>query len=382
MTQPATGTTTQNGQVSESSLNFRYELPNTAPDPGFRDLEAQAIAEIEREFYAEEPAPESADPTQEELETSQDESAAEQETKPEVEDDAVEPDVESDPKLARGVERLVSRELKAREEEAKAQATLAAVRAETAALKELKGLKPAKQLAEQMMEDPWGALKTMGHDPDHVVRVIMAQSIKESGDEVPEGLKKYLKDSGDTRRIKALEAKIAEQERAQAAATYYKGVDDGAREYVTKNVDVKKYPTVSTAIKADLNFVHREIMEEIVRDSQVRAASDPDGDPMPYEQAVANVEARWAKYRALFSGTPRVPGQVQNGTTPDTKLAPGQKKVAPLESSRVPPQTKPAARPLAPWQRSPEKDDPFENGIQEALREYNAMEAKRKQRQG
>ena len=360
------GTTTQNGLVAESDLNFNYELPNTAPDPDFRAQEAQAIKDIEAEFYA---TPDTEEPQLDDgAEVESTEAAGETEREPA----AVEPELESDPKLARGVERLVSRELVAREREAAAEAREVSARRAEADLKELKGLKPAKELMVQMGDDPYGALKSMGHDPDHMVRVIMAQSLKESGEQVPDSLKKYLKDSGDNRRIKALEAKLAEQERVQAATSYYKGIDDGAREYVTKNVDVKKYPTVSTAIKADSSFVHREIMEEIVRDSQVRAAQDPDGDPMSYEQAVANVEAKWAKYRTLFGE------QVQNGKT-DTKIA-GQVRGPLTGASKTPPQTKSAARPLAPWQHNPAKDDPFESGIQEALREYNTMEAKRKQR--
>lgn len=368
------GSTTKNGLITESDLNLSYELPDNSPDPDFRRQEAQAIDDIVSEFYSgddsdpEEPQVGLSGEPDEGTEDGSAEDPADGENEAEAEQGTAKPedDAEPEPGVARGIERLVQRELKAQAREAAAEAREVAARKAEDELKSLKGLKPTAELQAQMEDDPYGALKALGKDPEHVVRVIMAQSLKEAGEEVPDSLKKYLKDSSDNRRIKALEAKIAEQERAQAASVYYKTQEDGAREYVTKKVDVKKFPTVADGIKADPEFTFREVWEEIIRDSQARAAQDPNGDPMSPEQAVANVEAKWARYKALFGG------QVPNGRVTDpTKIAPGPLK-------KTPPQTK-SARPLAPWQQRTPQDDPYESGIQEAMREYNTMEAKRKQ---
>lgn len=350
------GMPVQNNSVSESGLNFSYELPNTAPDPDF-DKEANAtIDEIARAFGKEPPEGEPQE-LEGDAETPTDDSAPQE---PKL--DEPEPDDE-DPKFARGLERLTARELKAREEEAKAQATWAAVKAEKAELQALKGLKSSKDLADLMESDPIAAFEAMGKNPDEIIRRAMAVSLEKAGQEVPEGLKKYLAESATNRRIQALEKKNAELEQSQAAANYYRKVDGECLEYV-KKVDVKKYSTVANAVKADPGFVHREVMEEIVRDSQIRAASDPDGDPMSFEQAVANVEARWAKLRTLFGSGP-IGSQGKQIAQPG-KLTPPQPK----------PAAAPASRPIAPWLQKPK--DIYEDGIQEAMREYERVEAERK----
>ena len=107
-------------------------------------------------------------------------------------------------------------------------------------------------------------------------------------------------------------------------------------------------------------MVHNDILEEIVKDARGRAQQDANGEPMTYEKAASIVEARLAAYRKAFTPSPGTDG-VNAGQKPATK---------------APPPTKPAPKPLRPWERK--QDDLGEVGIREALRTFHQEEAKRK----
>lgn len=277
----------------------------------------------------------------------------------------VETEEQDDPKLVRGVERLVSRELAAKERETAAEAkerTLSAKIEELKALqKDSAKFKDAADFAERMDYDPHGVLKAMGKNPADIIKLLLAQDL---GDEAPDSLKQLTRDSSVKREIATLRAERDHEKKVHAAREYFNSVSNGAREWLTKTGESNT--GLATAYKANPDALHAEVMEEIVRDSQVRSASDPDGEPMSYQDAYARVEARGKRLAAMFS--------VQNesaGTKPETKPT-------------APPVAKPAkqplgtARPTAPWLAK--KDDLESQGIAEAVREFQRVEADRKAR--
>jgi hypothetical protein len=346
-TQPTTPIT--NGAVLESGLT--YAPPGTEPSPTFDSEAAKAIADITNSWGNPEPEPETEEPQEEETEST--EGAL----------DTVAKEEPDDPAIERGVSRLVTRELAAKEREAAADARAKAAEAAIAELKSLKGLKSSREQADRMAIDPVGVMKEWGHDPETIIRLALAQQLEATGQEVPTKLQEFVRDAGTKRELATLRSQLAAQERARAAQDYFNTVSNGAREYVTKSVG-DSTPTVARAAKANPERVHREIMDEIVRDSNTRAAQDPDGDPMSYADAAKAVEARWVELKKLLTE-----GQVQNGKT-----------ATPTAAKPMPPSPKPAAKPLAPWM-TPQKDV-YSNGIDEALRAYASAEAARKQKQG
>jgi hypothetical protein len=112
--------------------------------------------------------------------------------------------------------------------------------------------------------------------------------------------------------------------------------------------------------KADPDYARDEIMEEIVSEAKRQAATNPNGEPISYEEAASRVEKRFARLAKLLS--------VQNGTNPATKNV--------KKPNVTPPSTKPATKPLAPWQRR--TDSVEEQGLAEAMRIFETEEAKRK----
>ena len=150
---------------------------------------------------------------------------------------------------------------------------------------------------------------------------------------------------------------IREQSEKQAA--YFNSVAVGARQYVTTAVaaatGTKSLPTLAAIAKTSPERAHRELMEEITADARHRAATDPDGEPLSYEEAAARVEARLSSLKALLSPV---------ASPADTKQAP---------VGRTPPVTKPPARPLKPWEKT--GDDLESQGLQEAMREFHRLES-------
>ena len=351
------GTTTQNGLVAES--DFSYEAPDAEADAGYdlRSAEKDFISQFVEEMEDAPPAPEA------EVETEVDPDAPPaQET-----EDKEEEEVDPDPKMARGVQRLVQRELAAKSREDAAQAREAAAEAKLVELRSLSGLKSTKELAELADYDVIGMFKALGKDPDTMIKMALAQHL---GDSAPASLKDFAKDSGTKRRIAELEARLAAGEQTKRASEYFNTIQMGAREYVAKlgsNTeggkkvgDNKSYPTLAKAVKVDTQYVQDEIMEEIVKQARISATTDPDGEPISYDEAAKRVETRLARIAKLIS--------VQNGTNPGSK---DSKKPA-----VTPPSTKSASKPLAPWQRKTSNIE--EDGLQEALREYERAEATRK----
>lgn len=353
MTTPLTpGTKTQNGLVAESDLT--YEAPSTETGFDLRGAEKNFIDQLlagEEPVRAENPDPDALpDPADEPV----DEPEAELVAAPVVEDD----EPEEDPKMARGIQRVVAREMAAKEREQAAEARERAAEAKIAELRSLQGLRSTKEIADMMDLDPIGAFKAMGKDPDTMLKLALAQQL---GDSAPDALKEFARSAGEKREIASIRAELAAERQARASQEYFNTISMGAREYVTKTVgDSKALPTLSKAAKVDTQYVHDEIMEEIVKEARVRAATDPDGEPLTYEEAAKRVETRLARIAKLIS----VPGM-------NNAAAKNAQKPNPM-----PPTTKPAAKPLAPWQQrtSSLEDD----GFKAAMLEYERAEATRK----
>jgi hypothetical protein len=337
------GTTQQNGLVAES--DFSYEAPDNTPEFDLGAAEKSFLSQFtEGDFEGEEPAEVEAEP---EVEAASEVEAA----APEDEEDEVD-----DPRLARGIQRTVARELAAKAEREAADRSIAQMKALKAELEQFKDLKPTKDIAEMMGIDTIGAIKALGHDPDTVIKLALAQQL---GDKAPDNLKQFAREAATKREIAQLRSQLAQEAQARAAQEYFNTVQAGAREYVTKVGD--STPTLALVAKADPEYAHNEIMEEIVSEAKRQAAQDPNGEPISYDEAAKRVEARFSRLAKLIN--------VQNGTNPATKNV--------TKPKLAPPTPKPAPKPLAPWLAKQSSD---EAGIHEALRAYEQAEAQRKAR--
>lgn len=351
------GDQVQNGIVANSDLS--YEPPEQVDESAEgRELALSTIAEIEAEFNGDKAA--------KWLEENPPDPADEQDADPTPEPAPQEPadeDEPIDPKVSRTFERVVQRELAAKDAEAKANARIAEADARMAQYKSLEGLKTTQELSKQMEYDPYSAIKAMGHNPADIIRLALAKEVLEKP--VPTDpahlqsyneLKDFAKGYEHKREIAELRAQVAKQEYTRRADEYVNSIRQGAREYVSKVGE--STPTLARLHKANPDKAHDEIFNEIVADAKVRSAADPNAEPMSYEQAAKNVESRlseWAKYL------------VPSTTTGTTNAKP-----------TTPPQQKPPTRPLKPWESS--KEDIYDKGIKEALRAYHQHEAANKRR--
>lgn len=358
--------------IAESELT--YIPPKQVEDPSFDQAISDVISEIEGEQAASARAEwEAENPLAEGQVEPKQPGAEGQETKPEVE---VSP--KPDPALQHGLDRLIQREvaLQAREAQFAAQeGETARIRAE---LESLKSSVPTKDLVERFAHSPSEALKALGHDPATVVRVLIAEDLKARNQPVPPELQSFVEKAADRRELMALKAKMAERERQDEEARSYQSAQAaaqqefnilslGGQEYVKthdKGQEWKQMPLLAELAKSNAERAHKEIMEEILRDARTRATADPNGKPITYQQAAGKVEARLADYRTLLSPTQTA------AQTPGTKAA--------ANNPQTPPQSKPPAKPLAPWKL---RDTSIEDqGLNEAIREFNRLEAESRAR--
>src|SRR5512139_3092741 len=360
------GTTTQNGLVAESDL--MYEAPSTAPTFDLKAAEEKFLQSLLAGDVPEDPS--AYDQFEAGAESGAgdedpsyiEEEAAAEDPKPAFEEPGDEPEAEDedepvveDPKLARGIQRVVQRELAAKAEREAADRAIAEMKALKAELEQYRDLKSTKEIADLMDIDTVGALKAMGKDPDTIIKLALAQQL---GDNAPAALKEFAREANTKREIAALRNQLAAQEQEKRAAAYFNTVQTGAREYVNTLGD--RTPTLASVAKADPDYVRDEIMEEIVAEARKQAATNPDGEPISYEEAAKRVEARLSRVAKLL--------KVQNSTNTAPKIA--------SKPGRTPPTTKPAAKPIVPWARR--NDSIEEQGLAEAMRIFEMEEAKRK----
>lgn len=347
--------------VTQGQSAITYEPPAQAPVEEhqiFSDNLHDVISQIDEEY------------TPDPLEG--DEGATVDET-PQAEVPAEPTPDKEDPTVARGVERLVQREIALQQREQVFQAALTQYDSMKAELAQFRAKPAVSSALEQLPHSPSEAIKALGHDPAHVVRLMIAEQLRAEGKEVPVALREALQEAEGRRRdsltnnkIKELEEKLAQKEAAQTSSMHFNGITAGAHEYIKAfaKPDVaqkagKEMPEVARLAAASPDVLHNEIMEEIVKDARARSAADPNGAPLTYEQAAKLVEAKLARYKSLF-------GPTQNAQP--TKQAQGR---------NAPPQTKPPVAPLKPWQTA---GNELENALKDAEREFYRSEAQIKAR--
>jgi len=354
--------------VLNAQSNLTYTPPPETPieeHQEFADTLKDAISSIGAEFEAErDPAP---------LDVGDDvpEAEAPEEPQEQPEGEPEEPeDAEDDVAVKRGLDRLVAREVALQQKEAAFQAQQSQYQAVVAELQALKASAPPQDVVQLFDVSPSEALKSLGHDPETVVQLLIAEQLRARGKEVPPELQKATEKAAYDKRIRSLESKLAQTQKAQEAAAYINAVGLGAHEYVKGLTDPKTQakvgkvmPTLAGIAKTSPDRVHREIMEEITRDAQSRAAAEPNGQPLTYEEAAKRVESRLSDYKSLFA-------PLQNDGT--TKQVVGAKG--------TPPQQKPPTKPLTtkPWEKK--GDDLIKSGIDEAIREFQKHELANRRR--
>lgn len=346
--------TAKNGMVGESEIT--YAPPDAGDDTNLNDLAKSVIDEIQGEFD-EANGPKWGDPfvdgddTADGADPAQTSQSGEPSAEPKTSDGEEE---ELEPKQARAFERVVQRELAAKESESKAAARVAELDAKIKEFQGLQGLKSTKELMELARLDPVAAMKELGQDPIAMTKLALAQQL---GDKAPQDLKDFAREYSRDREVRELRAQIARQEQSRAQQEYFNTVVTGAREYVSKSVG-DSTPTLAAVVKANPDRAHKEIMEEILKDASTRGPADPNGEPMTYQEAAKRVEERLAEWKVLLS----VPNSTTTASTKSTQKP----------NVTAPPQPKPPARPIRPWEQ---KNNLEEQGLQEALREFHKMEA-------
>lgn len=328
-----------------------------ALDSGFGPTEldnqvADFIADVAKEFAAEADAPaEAPTPKLEAPET------------PGPQENTV-----ADP-TDRGLERLVAREVDLRERETKLNAAQEEIKALRSRLAELEPRAIAPELLDKIKLSPADGLRAIGLDPDEVVRTALMEKLGDKAN-TPE-MKEMMERVRLRKEMEALRAQVQLAERKQAAQEYYNQVNTAARQYVS-NIDgySKQAPTVAQVAKSNPDRVHAEIMEEITRDAAYRAATEPNGDVISYQEAAQRVEKRWGAMKALLGGN-----SVDTGTP--AASTPAVKTVEQTASApKTPPATpKPPDRPLAPWLQRHQTE---EEALNDAILEYRRLEHSKK----
>ena len=218
-----------------------------------------------------------------------------------------------------------------------------------------------EDITEGLRTSATATLEAMGLDPDQLVKMILADRL---GDKAPPDLQREVseasRDNKYSAKLRALEEKIASQERAAQARAYFDQVQAGAREYLGAPALSEHAPTVARVAKHSPDRVFNEIMGEIQMDAQAKAVRDPSAPLMTYDEAAKRVETRWSELSKVF-------------------IAPAEQN-APAEPAKTQPKTpqhnqgtiKAPDRPLAPWlQRHTDVEDA---GIKAALAEYKRLQ--------
>lgn len=293
----------------------------TASDPADASILAEILSGLDSDFAADaapppEAAPQEAAPTEE---------APPAEEAPVAEETPPPPAPEADdPGVAKGLEKLVAREveLRQREDALKArESEIATLRAQLEETEKRFAAIPHDLIA-QLDTSPMAALTAAGKDPDQVVRLYLAEKMAKEGKPVPAELQNAIEKANVAAEIRALRAEQQRYQQQMAAQAFVAQVESGAQLYVTRG-EFKNAPTVATVAKANPGRIYSEIMDEISRDA-TSPGKDPKAPVLSYEEAAARVEKRWAEMKALLGGpvpgasTPAVPPPASK-TAPTTK---------------------------------------------------------------
>lgn len=344
--------------------NAPVVVENTASwGPTALDKEAEKmIQEISDEFkYADPPeAPQERVETAPVSPTEQQNSVPAPESPPETPKPAQKPD-------EWGLERVISAQLDLRREKE-------AFEAEKKAWAESR---TQEGLDLELNSNATQALRSRGIDPEQLVRRIIAEKM---GDRAPEELKHAVaesdKDARYMRELQELKATLQAERAMRAGQEFVSRVQNGAREYVTTGIKSEQFPTLTRIAQANPDRAHQEIMKEISQDAAARAHREPNGEPLPYEEAARRVEARVKDLASIFTtgptsaaSTPPVQGSPNPPNHPKTQ-ADGKSPPNPSTPGGVP---KPPDRPLAPWLVPVDIE---EEGIKAAVAEYRKLEGR------
>lgn len=270
---------------------------------------------------------------------------------------------EPDPSVARGLDRLVQREVEIRSLEAQVKSEREQLTTLRAQLEEQqKRLQSGGQdladltaIREKAKYDPAGALKALGLDPSDTVKLILAEQM---GDKAPPELRQALREQKRDREIAELREQIAAKDRQAAAAEFYQGIATSVQTYVTAGISEKDAPSVAVVAKTNPELVRTELLEEIARDT---AEAQRSGRRLiDAKEAAVRLEKRWAAIRgaavqtAQPTGKQEPPGKIAGAGAPTTR-----------------PKT---ARPIKPWE-SKEHTDLEDAGLRAALQEYKRVES-------
>lgn len=228
---------------------------------GGDDLNA-FIAKYEDDAAAEEAAPYLAENTEEPEKVD--------EVKPNAPDERLKTDA-----TAEGLARLAARELEVSRREQEFDKKLAeAIKQKTP---DFRGKSPAEILKLAGI-DPMIAMKQMMYDSASDTNPVKAKLAEE--------LRDYHTKSELDKMRRELETRDVEAQRAQ----YFQTVQTGAREYVTKGFDEKVTPIFAEVAKTEPDYMHKRVMQEIVKDASDRLAKGEDGEPLSYSDAAKRVE--------------------------------------------------------------------------------------------
>lgn len=271
----------------------------------------------------------------------------------------------------RGTERLVQREveLRLKEEGLKTrEAKLQSVEQENTQLRtqlaELQAKIP-NDFFESLRSAPTETLRQQGYDPDHLVRVVLAEKLMKQGKEVPKELRDEIRAAEYEYKQKQLDQKHADLEQRIAATRFAEKVEGEARQYIKAMSELKPEfskdaPTVARVAKADPERVFAEIMDEINRDANARRR-EPGAQLISYAEAARRVEKRFGEMQRLFTGDPKANGTIA-AETKSTSAATGA-------SSKTKTAVKPLVKPRAKTNEELEKE-----GLEAALAEYKRVE--------
>jgi hypothetical protein len=282
-----------------------------------------------------------------------------------------------DPAVARGLEKLVAREVEIARREAQ---VTEFERLRPAYERELQSLRQQvsglQGLREQLQSDPEAAIRALGGDPDVAVKLVLAGRM---GEKAPPELRQALQEAKRDREIRELREQLQRQDQARAQADYWSQVGSGLDQFLGGDL-VQTAPTVAALRAVDPARARAETLAEIQRDAHERLArgEDPSAPILSYEEAAKRLEARYSWARAQPTSAPTVP------PAPPAVAQPAASKQVPSTSAgngsavavKQPAGTTPAPkapRPLMPW-KSQSTSELEEAGIREALAEYRRLQ--------
>lgn len=323
--------------------------------PSAEDLAAlDAINAIGEEFQG-----------QVEAEPEEGEETAPDDSETPVEADAPQPEPEEGD---RGTERLIQRELDLRAREDAVKGFEAKESQYQAQVKDLEArvqsFAPAQNFVEQIALTPMAALQAVGHDPDQIMRLYLAEKMTKAGKPVPPELQQEISNARQTAEVKALKQQITQNEQMRAAEAFAAQVERGAHEYVKKGQFSKDVPIIAELAKANPDEVFSEILDEIATDASRRAGKD-NGNVISFEEAAKRAEIRLARYRKLLGPAPAAPTNATAKTS--TKVATPGASATPKTPGK--PLTKPKAV---------SEDDLINQAVNEGVSEFKRSEAARR----